>query len=172
MKKGACIFGYYVTDPERYGVVEFDKNNKVLSIEEKPLQPRSNYAVTGLYFYDNTVVNKAKSLKPSPRGELEITDLNKVYLEEGTLDIRLMGRGMAWLDTGTYESLLQAANFIATLEQRQGLKASCIEEIAYKRGFINKNQLLKLAQPIKNSQYGKYLLRIAGEEVYIFEGLK
>jgi glucose-1-phosphate thymidylyltransferase len=172
MKKGACIFGYYVTDPERYGVVEFDKNNKVLSIEEKPLQPRSNYAVTGLYFYDNTVVNKAKSLKPSPRGELEITDLNKVYLEEGTLDIRLMGRGMAWLDTGTYESLLQASNFIATLEQRQGLKASCIEEIAYKRGFINKNQLLKLAQPIKNSQYGKYLLRIAGEEVYIFEGLK
>ena len=172
IKKGACIFGYYVTDPERYGVVEFDKNNKVLSIEEKPLQPRSNYAVTGLYFYDNTVVNKAKSLKPSPRGELEITDLNKVYLEEGTLDIRLMGRGMAWLDTGTYESLLQASNFIATLEQRQGLKASCIEEIAYKRGFINKNQLLKLAQPIKNSQYGKYLLRIAGEEVYIFEGLK
>ena len=172
MKKGACIFGYYVTDPERYGVVEFDKNNKVLSIEEKPLQPRSNYAVTGLYFYDNTVVNKAKLLKPSPRGELEITDLNKVYLEEGTLNIRLMGRGMAWLDTGTYESLLQASNFIATLEQRQGLKASCIEEIAYKRGFINKNQLLKLAQPIKNSQYGKYLLRIAGEEVYIFEGLK
>ena len=172
LKKGACIFGYYVTDPERYGVVEFDKNNKVLSIEEKPLQPRSNYAVTGLYFYDNTVVNKAKLLKPSPRGELEITDLNKVYLEEGTLNIRLMGRGMAWLDTGTYESLLQASNFIATLEQRQGLKASCIEEIAYKRGFINKNQLLKLAQPIKNSQYGKYLLRIAGEEVYIFEGLK
>jgi glucose-1-phosphate thymidylyltransferase len=172
MKKGACIFGYYVTDPERYGVVEFDKNNKVLSIEEKPLQPRSNYAVTGLYFYDNTVVKKAKSLKPSPRGELEITDLNKVYLQEGTLDIRLMGRGIAWLDTGTYESLLQAANFIATLEQRQGLKASCIEEIAYKRGFINKNQLLKLAQPIKNSQYGKYLLRIASEEVYLFEGLK
>jgi glucose-1-phosphate thymidylyltransferase len=172
MKKGACIFGYYVTDPERYGVVEFDKNKKVLSIEEKPLQPRSNYAVTGLYFYDNTVVNKAKSLKPSPRGELEITDLNRIYLEEGTLDIRLMGRGMAWLDTGTYESLLQAANFIATLEQRQGLKASCIEEIAYKRGFINKNQLLDLAQPIKNSQYGKYLLRIASEEVYIFEGLK
>jgi glucose-1-phosphate thymidylyltransferase len=172
MKKGACIFGYYVTDTERFGVVEFDKNKKVLSIEEKPLQPRSNYAVTGLYFYDNTVVNKAKSLKPSPRGELEITDLNRIYLEEGTLDIRLMGRGMAWLDTGTYESLLQAANFIATLEQRQGLKASCIEEIAYKRGFINKNQLFDLAQPIKNSQYGKYLLRIASEEVYIFEGLK
>jgi glucose-1-phosphate thymidylyltransferase len=157
IKSGACIFGYYVTDPERYGVVEFDKNRKVLSIEEKPLKPKSNYAVTGLYFYDNTVVEKAKALKPSPRGELEITDLNRVYLEEGTLDIKLMGRGMAWL---------------ATLEQRQGLKASCIEEIAFKRGFINKNQLLELAQPIKNSQYGKYLLRIASEEIYIFEGLK
>ncbi|MGA2406483.1 MAG: glucose-1-phosphate thymidylyltransferase RfbA [Bacteroidales bacterium] len=172
MKEGACIFGYYVTDPERYGVVEFDKNKKVLSIEEKPSKPKSNYAVTGLYFYDNTVVKKAKSLKPSHRGELEITDLNRVYLEEGALDIKLMGRGMAWLDTGTYESLLQAANFIATLEQRQGLKASCIEEIAFKRGFINKNQLLELAKPIKNSQYGKYLLRIASEEIYLFEGLK
>ena len=170
MEKGACIFGYYVTDPERYGVVEFDKNKKVLSIEEKPLKPKSNYAVTGLYFYDNTVVKKAKLLRPSPRGELEITDLNRVYLEEGTLEIKLMGRGMAWLDTGTYESLLQASNFIATLEQRQGLKASCIEEIALKRGFINKNQLFELAQPIKNSQYGKYLLRIASEEIYIFEG--
>ena len=166
LKEGACIFGYYVTDPERYGVVEFDKNKKVLSIEEKPAQPKSNFAVTGLYFYDNSVVKKARSLKPSPRGELEITDLNRVYLEEGTLDIKLMGRGMAWLDTGTYESLLQAANFIATLEQRQGLKASCIEEIAYKRGFITKNQLLELAQPIKKSQYGKYLLRIASEEIY------
>jgi len=166
IKKGACIFGYYVTDPERYGVVEFDKTKKVLSIEEKPLKPKSNYAVTGLYFYDNTVVKKAKSLKPSQRGELEITDLNRVYLEEGTLEIKLMGRGIAWLDTGTYESLLQAANFIATLEQRQGLKASCIEEIAYKRGFIDKNQLLELAQPIRNSQYGKYLLRIASEEIY------
>jgi glucose-1-phosphate thymidylyltransferase len=172
IKKGACIFGYYVTDPERYGVVEFDNNKKVLSIEEKPIKPKSNYAVTGLYFYDNSVVKKAKSLIPSHRGELEITDLNRVYLEEDTLDIKLMGRGMAWLDTGTYESLLQAANFIATLEQRQGLKASCIEEIAFKRGFINKNQLLELAQPIKNSQYGKYLLRIASEEIYIFEGLK
>ena len=172
LKKGACVFGYYVTDPERYGVVEFDKNKKVLSIEEKPEKPKSNFAVTGLYFYDNTVAKKAKSLKPSHRGELEITDLNRVYLEEGTLDIKLMGRGMAWLDTGTYESLLQAANFIATLEQRQGLKASCIEEIAFKRGFINKKQLLELAQPIKNSQYGKYLLRIASEEIYLFEGLK
>jgi glucose-1-phosphate thymidylyltransferase len=172
MKKGACVFGYYVTDPERYGVVEFDKNKKVLSIEEKPVKPKSNYAVTGLYFYDNTVVEKAKALKPSPRGELEITDLNRVFLEEGSLDIQLMGRGMAWLDTGTYESLLQAANFIATLEQRQGLKASCIEEIAYKRGFISRDQLLELAEPIKNSQYGKYLERIANEEINTFEFLK
>jgi glucose-1-phosphate thymidylyltransferase len=167
---GACVFGYYVTDPERYGVVEFNSNRKVISIEEKPHSPKSNYAVTGLYFYDNTVVGKAKSLKPSSRGELEITDLNRLYLEEGTLEIKLMGRGMAWLDTGTYESLLQAANFIATLEQRQGLKASCIEEIAYKRGFITKDQLLQLVVPIKNSQYGKYLLRIANEEIYTSEG--
>jgi glucose-1-phosphate thymidylyltransferase len=172
LNSGACIFGYYVTDPERYGVVEFDRNQKVISIEEKPAVPKSNYAVTGLYFYDNTVVEKAKALKPSPRGELEITDLNRVYLEEGTLDIKLMGRGMAWLDTGTYESLLQAANFIATLEQRQGLKASCIEEIAYKRGFIDKDQLLALAEPIRKSQYGKYLLRIASDEINVFEGLK
>ena len=156
LTSGACVFGYYVTDPERYGVVEFDSRKKVISLEEKPANPKSNYAVTGLYFYDNTVVSKAKSLKPSPRGELEITDLNRVYLEEGTLEIKLMGRGMAWLDTGTYDSLLQAANFIATLEQRQGLKASCIEEIAYKRGFINKNQLLAIAAPISKSQYGKY----------------
>ena len=169
LKKGACVFGYYVTDPERYGVVEFDMNKNVLSLEEKPAKPKSNYAVTGLYFYDNSVVEKAKSLKPSPRGELEITDLNRVYLEEGTLDIKLMGRGMAWLDTGTYESLLQAANFIATLEQRQGLKASCIEEIALKRGFIDKNQLLVLAEPFRNSQYGKYLLRLATEEINVFE---
>jgi glucose-1-phosphate thymidylyltransferase len=172
IKKGACIFGYFVTDPERYGVVEFDNSKRVISIEEKPSNPKSNYAVTGLYFYDNTVVRKAKSLKPSHRGELEITDLNRVYLEEGTLDIKLMGRGMAWLDTGTYESLLQAANFIATLEQRQGLKASCIEEIAFKRGYIDKNQLLSLAEPVKNSQYGKYLIRIASEEINVFEGLK
>lgn len=172
LNRGACVFGYYVTDPERYGVVEFDKDKKVISIEEKPLKPKSNYAVTGLYFYDNSVVKKAKALKPSPRGELEITDLNRVYLEEGTLEIKLMGRGMAWLDTGTYESLLQAANFIATLEQRQGLKASCIEEIAFKKGFINKKQLLELAAPIKNSQYGKYLLRIAEEESIVFEEIK
>lgn len=172
LKKGACVFGYYVTDPERYGVVEFDNNRKVLSLEEKPKNPKSNYAVTGLYFYDNTVVAKAKSLKPSPRGELEITDLNRVYLNEGTLEIKLMGRGMAWLDTGTYESLLQAANFIATLEQRQGLKASCIEEIAYKRGFIDRNQLIKIAEPIKNSQYGKYLFRIANDEINVYDGIK
>jgi len=172
LKKGACVFGYYVTDPERYGVVEFDNNRKVISLEEKPENPKSNYAVTGLYFYDNTVVAKAKSLKPSPRGELEITDLNRLYLKEGTLEIKLMGRGMAWLDTGTYESLLQAANFIATLEQRQGLKASCIEEIAFKRGFINKSQLLALAEPIKNSQYGKYLLRIANDEINLYDGIK
>ena len=170
--KGACVFGYYVTDPERYGVVEFGKDRKAVSIEEKPSQPRSNYAVTGLYFYDNSVVKKAKSLKPSPRGELEITDLNRLYLSERTLEVKLMGRGMAWLDTGTYESLLQAANFIATLEQRQGLKASCIEEIAFKRGFITKEQLVEMAQPFKNCQYGKYLLRIASDEISVYEGLK
>jgi glucose-1-phosphate thymidylyltransferase len=167
LKEGACIFGYYVTDPERYGVVEFDSNRKPVSIEEKPENPKSNYAVTGLYFYDNTVVQKAKSLKPSPRGELEITDLNRVYMHEKNLDVKLMGRGMAWLDTGTYESLLQAANFIATLEQRQGLKASCIEEIAYKRGFITREQLISIAQPLLKSQYGKYLLRIANEEQFV-----
>jgi len=165
LKKGACIFGYYVTDPQRYGVVEFNNRKEPVSIEEKPINPKSNYAVTGLYFYDNTVVAKAKTLKPSERGELEITDLNRLYLEEKTLTVKLMGRGMAWLDTGTCESLLQASNFIATLEQRQGLKASRIEEIAYKRGFISKEQLIKLAEPCRNSQYGKYLLRIADEEI-------
>jgi glucose-1-phosphate thymidylyltransferase len=172
LKKGAFIFGYYVADPQRYGVVEFDKDKKVLSIEEKPSVPKSNFAVTGLYFYDNSVVEKAKSLKPSARGELEITDLNRKYLEEGSLEIKLMGRGMAWLDTGTYESLLQAANFIATLEQRQGLKASCIEEIALARGFINRSQLLALAEPYRNSQYGKYLIRLASEEINLFEESK
>lgn len=164
LEKGATVFGYYVTDPERYGVVEFDKNRVVKSLEEKPLAPKSNYAVTGLYFYDNSVVAKAKSLKPSPRGELEITDLNKLYLEEKSLEVILMGRGMAWLDTGTFESLLQASNFFATLEQRQGLKASCIEEIAYVRGFIDKKQLTEIALAMKNSQYGKYLLKIASGE--------
>ncbi len=172
LKKGACVFGYYVNDPERYGVVEFDRERKAISIEEKPAKPKSNYAVTGLYFYDNTVAAKAKSLKPSARGELEITDLNRLYLEEGTLQVRLMGRGMAWLDTGTNESLLQAANFIATLEQRQGLKASCVEEIAYKRGFISREQLLAIAEPVKKSQYGKYLIKIAMEETDGFERLE
>jgi glucose-1-phosphate thymidylyltransferase len=172
LKKGAYIFGYYVTDPERYGVVEFDSNQKVLSIEEKPAKPKSNYAVTGLYFYDTTVVEKAKSLKPSKRGELEITDLNRLYLEEKSLEIKLMGRGIAWLDTGTYDSLLQAANFIATLEQRQGLKASCIEEIAYKRGYISREQLIALAEPYKNSQYSRYLLKIASDEINVFDGIK
>lgn len=171
LNEGACIFGYYVTDPERYGVVEIDKNERPVNIEEKPRNPKSNYAITGLYFYDNTVIEKAKSLKPSARGELEITDLNKLYLKENKLEVKLMGRGMAWLDTGTYESLLQAANFIATLEQRQGLKASCIEEIAYKKGFINRNQLFALAELVRNSQYGQYLLKIANGEINIFDGL-
>ncbi len=162
---GANVFGYYVNDPDRYGVVEFDENGKVLSLEEKPEVPKSNYAVTGLYFYDSTVVAKAKSLKPSPRGELEITDLNKLYLEEETLKVQLLGRGMAWLDTGTHESLLQASNFIATIEQRQGLKVSCIEEIAYKKGFIDKNQLLQLAEGLKKNQYGEYLMRLATDQI-------
>jgi glucose-1-phosphate thymidylyltransferase len=164
---GAVVFGYYVKDPERYGVVEFDSKGNVLSLEEKPKQPKSNYAVTGLYFYGNDVVQKAKSLKPSPRGELEITDLNRLYLNEKRLKVELMGRGMAWLDTGTHDSLLQASNFIYTIEQRQGLKVSCIEEIAFKRGFISKNQLLKLAEPLKKNQYGEYLEKIANEEIII-----
>jgi glucose-1-phosphate thymidylyltransferase len=172
LNEGACIFGYYVTYPQRYGVVEFDIDKKPISIEEKPADPKSNYAITGLYFYDNSVIKKAKSLKPSARGELEITDLNRIYLKEGKLEVKLMGRGMAWLDTGTYESLLQAANFIATLEQRQGLKASCIEEIAYKRGFISREQLLAVAQPYKNSQYGQYLIRIATEEINVYDEVK
>jgi glucose-1-phosphate thymidylyltransferase len=164
LKTGATVFGYAVTDPERYGVVGFDDNGKVTSVEEKPSQPKSKYAITGLYFYDNTVVERAKNLKPSPRGELEITDLNRLYLREGLLNVKLLGRGMAWLDTGTYDSLLQASNFIATLEQRQGLKASCIEEIAFKQGFIGKEQLLAIAAPVSKSQYGQYLIRIANGE--------
>ncbi len=163
LREGAVVFGYYVNDPERYGVVEFDKEMRAVSIEEKPAKPKSNYAVTGLYFYDNTVASRARNLKPSARGELEITDLNRLYLNDGTLDVKLLSRGMAWLDTGTNESLLQASNFIATLEQRQGLKASCLEEIAYKRGFIDRNRLLERASSYGNSQYGKYLVRIAGE---------
>jgi glucose-1-phosphate thymidylyltransferase len=169
IKDGAVVFGYYVKDPERYGVVEFDNKGNVLSLEEKPKQPKSNYAVTGLYFYSNDVVQKAKSLKPSPRGELEITDLNRLYLNEKRLKVELLGRGMAWLDTGTHDSLLQASNFIYTIEQRQGLKVSCIEEIAYKREFINKEQLLKLAEPLKKNQYGEYLIKIANEEIITIE---
>jgi len=165
---GAVVFGYYVNDPERYGVVEFDKNGTVLSLEEKPAEPKSNYAVTGLYFYGNDVVQKAKELKPSPRGELEITDLNKKYLAENKLSVKLMGRGLAWLDTGTHESLLQASNFIHTIEERQGLKVSCIEEIAYKRGFINKEQLLKLAGELSKNQYGEYLIKLANDKILTF----
>lgn len=167
IKEGACVFGYYVTDPERYGVVEFDSEHRAISIEEKPATPKSNYAVTGLYFYGNDVVQKARSLKPSARGELEITDLNKLYLAEGRLEVKLFGRGMAWLDTGTHDSLLQASNFIATLEQRQGLKASCIEEIAYKRGFIDRKQLVKLSGSFGSSQYGTYLRKLADEEIRV-----
>lgn len=161
---GAIVFGYYVNDPQRYGVVEFDKHKRALSIEEKPLQPKSNYAVTGLYFYSNDVVGKAKSLEPSARGELEITDLNRLYMHENRLDVKLLGRGMAWLDTGTHESLLQASVFIQTIEERQGLKIACIEEIAYKNGFITREQLLELAKPLAKNQYGEYLVRIANED--------
>lgn len=163
-KRGATVFGYEVNDPERYGVVEFDDSFRVMSIEEKPARPKSNYAVTGLYFYDNTVVSRAHSLKPSARGELEITDLNRLYLNEGQLDVKLLGRGMAWLDTGTFDSLLQASNFIATLEQRQGLSASCIEEIAYKSGYISREKLIEIARPLEKSQYGRYLLKVAKEK--------
>lgn len=165
LKDGAVVFGYYVKDPERYGVVEFDEKGNAISLEEKPANPKSNYAVTGLYFYSNDVVAKAKTLKPSPRGELEITDLNRLYLNENRLRVELMGRGMAWLDTGTHDSLLQASNFIATIEQRQGLKVSCIEEIAYNQGFIDKEQLLKLAEPMKKNQYGEYLINLANEKI-------
>jgi glucose-1-phosphate thymidylyltransferase len=169
LNDGAVVFGYFVKDPERYGVVEFDDKGNVLSLDEKPKQPKSSYAVTGLYFYSNDVVAKAKSLKPSDRGELEITDLNRLYLNERRLKVTLLGRGLAWLDTGTHESLLQASNFIYTIEQRQGLKVSCIEEIAYNRGFINKEELLKLAEPLKKNQYGEYLFKIANEEILTIE---
>jgi glucose-1-phosphate thymidylyltransferase len=160
LKDGALVFGYYVTDPERYGVVDFDDDGKVLSLEEKPAEPKSNYAVTGLYFYSKDVIDKAKLLKPSLRGELEITDLNRLYLEEKRLQVRIMGRGMAWLDTGTQESLLQASNYMHTIEKRQGLKISCIEEIAFMKGFINKKELLVLAEEMRNSSYGQYLFNI------------
>ncbi|PID91909.1 MAG: glucose-1-phosphate thymidylyltransferase [Bacteroidetes bacterium] len=167
LNRGAQVFGYYVTDPERYGVAEFDGSGKVLSLEEKPAEPRSNYAVTGLYFYDKSVCEKAARLKPSARGELEITDLNRLYLEEDQLHVSIMGRGMAWLDTGTHESLLQAANYMATIEQRQGLKIACIEEIAYKMGYISKEQLLFLAKQLEKSAYGQYLLGIADERILL-----
>lgn len=158
LKDGALVFGYYVKDPERYGVAEIDKAGKVLSLEEKPTQPKSNYAVTGLYFYDNNVIEIAKSIKPSHRGELEITDVNKTYLEAGKLNLQIMGRGMAWLDTGTHESLLEASNFIATIEHRQGLKVACIEEIAFRKGYIDAAQVEKLAKPMLKNQYGQYLM--------------
>lgn len=161
---GATVFGYHVNDPERFGVVEFDKDMHALSIEEKPAQPKSNYAVTGLYFYDNDVVQIAKNIQPSKRGELEITDVNTEYLRRGKLDVKLMGRGYAWLDTGTHDSMMEASNFIATVEKRQNLKVACLEEIAYRMGYIDKEQLVKLAQPLKKNDYGKYLLRLAEEK--------
>ncbi|HHL73563.1 MAG TPA: glucose-1-phosphate thymidylyltransferase [Bacteroidetes bacterium] len=159
-EQGATVFGYYVSDPQRYGVVEFDQQGTVISIEEKPQQPKSNYAVTGLYFYDQHVCEYARTLKPSARGELEITDLNRIYLEQGALHVELLGRGFAWLDTGTHDSLTDASQFVATVEQRQGLKVSCIEEIAYNMGYIDAAQLARLAEPLKKNQYGQYLLSL------------
>jgi glucose-1-phosphate thymidylyltransferase len=163
LKQGACVFGYYVNDPERYGVAEFDASGNVLSIEEKPKEPKSNYAVTGLYFYDHTVVTKAKTIKPSSRGELEITDLNRIYLEEKSLTVKLLGRGMAWLDTGTHQSMLQASNFVESIEERQGLKIACLEEIAFRKKYISKEQLAELAKPLIKNQYGQYLMKILNE---------
>jgi len=163
-ENGATVFGYHVNDPERFGVVEFDQEMRALSIEEKPEVPKSNYAVTGLYFYDNDVVEIAKKIQPSPRGELEITDINKAYLERGDLSVELMGRGFAWLDTGTHESLLEASLFIETIEKRQNLKVACLEEIAFRMGYITKEEVIQLAQPLKKNQYGQYLLRLVGEE--------
>ncbi|PKQ60414.1 glucose-1-phosphate thymidylyltransferase [Labilibaculum filiforme] len=165
LTEGALVFGYHVNDPQRYGVADFDENGKVKSLEEKPEKPKSNYAVTGLYFYDNTVIEKAKSLKPSKRGELEITDLNLLYLKEEKLKLQVLGRGIAWLDTGTHDSMLQASNYIATIEQRQGLKVACLEEIAYRNGFISKEQLIELAQPLLKNQYGEYLIMVANETI-------
>jgi glucose-1-phosphate thymidylyltransferase len=163
--QGATVFAYHVNDPERYGVVEFDTNFHALSIEEKPLKPRSNYAVTGLYFYDNTVCDIAADIKPSSRGELEITDINSCYLEREKLDVEIMGRGFAWLDTGTHDSLIEAATFIATLQKRQGLVVACPEEIAYRRQWIDDEQLLKLAKPLAKNAYGQYLLNLSTDQV-------
>lgn len=160
LEKGGLIFGYLVKDPERYGVVSFDSAGKVLDIEEKPAKPKSRYAVPGLYFYDNSVVEIAANLKPSPRGELEITDLNRIYLQKGLLQVQLLGRGFAWLDTGTHESLLQASMYVQTIEERQGLKISCIEEIAFRKGWINADELLHLAKPLAKNEYGKYLMNL------------
>jgi len=161
--QGAIITAYPVLDPERYGVVKFDKNTNAISLEEKPKNPKSNYAVPGLYFYDNNVIDIAKSIKPSDRGEYEITDVNKIYLEQGKLKVMVFGRGTAWLDTGTFDSLIQASQFVEVIQNRQGLKISCIEEIAYRKGFIDKKQLIKLAEPIRKSGYGEYLLKIVEE---------
>jgi glucose-1-phosphate thymidylyltransferase len=163
LKKGGLIFGYWVRDPERYGVVEFDVSGRVLGIVEKPARPRSNFAVPGIYFYDNRVVEMAAGLKPSPRGELEITDINQSYLEQGQLRVEILGRGFAWLDTGTHESLLEAATFIETIEKRQGLKIACIEEVAYRQGYIDARQLKLLAKPMQKNGYGRYLLRLLAE---------
>lgn len=163
---GSTVFAYHVHDPERYGVVDFDAQRRAVSIEEKPLKPKSNYAVTGLYFYDSQVCDIAAGIAPSPRGELEITDVNRTYLERGQLNVELMGRGMAWLDTGTHESLLDAGQFIATIENRQGLKVACPEEIAYRKGYIDAAKLEQLAQPLKKNAYGQYLLRLLEEKIY------
>jgi glucose-1-phosphate thymidylyltransferase len=165
-QNGSTVFAYHVNDPERYGVVEFDAAQRAVSIEEKPQQPKSNYAVTGLYFYDSQVCDIAAGIKPSARGELEITDVNRVYLEQGELNVQLMGRGMAWLDTGTHESLLEAGQFIATIENRQGLKIACPEEIAYRKGYIDAGQLEELAQPLKKNGYGRYLLQLLNSKAF------
>jgi len=161
--EGATIFGYYVNDPTRFGVVEFDEQRNVISLEEKPKHPKSNYAIPGLYFYDNDVISIAKNIKPSDRGELEITAVNNEYLRRGKLKVELLGRGMAWLGTGTFSSLQKAGNFVETIQTRQGLYLACIEEIAYRKGYIDKEQLLKLAEPLKKTEYGRYLISIAGE---------